>query len=127
MAGLCNIDQHFRRLVSRVERLCYHHNKVCSHLAVCTKFVSMERQFFRWNKVCNDGIKNVISCAGSVSATKNPPSLAGCSGISDALCLERNASDRLPFLEYFALSRYPVSQVGGRHNERFNTENHRGV
>src|SRR5205823_13558315 len=58
---------------------------------------------------------------------KNPPSLAGCSWNSDALCLERNASDWLPFLENFSFSCCPVSQVGERHNERLNAENHRGV
>src|SRR5205823_7658880 len=46
---------------------------------------------------------------------------------SETLCCERNASDRLPLLEDFALTRFPVSQIGERDNERLNTENHCSV
>ena len=43
------------------------------------------------------------------------------------LHFERNASDRLEFLEDFLFSVFPVSQIGKRDSERFNIENHRCV
>jgi|SRR5579859_5081065 len=40
---------------------------------------------------------------------------------------EGNASDWRPLFEDFSFPGFPVSKIGERHNERFNTENHRGV
>src|SRR5947209_13242871 len=62
-----------------------------------------------------------------LTANKKPAIAGGFQWDSDALCFERNASDRLPFLEDFALSRCPISQGWERDSEWFNTENHCGV